>query len=112
MNFRFLSLLLIIFMGGCASNKISKDNLMPRYVSPLLYLNYKCEQMRSVNSEFQQAEIFYNTSDNLRSDFIYNYVHKNAILYNETKLDQLGQSVLLGHRIALGRAANLSDCQL
>lgn len=99
-------------MGGCASNKISKDNLMPRYVSPLLYLNYKCEQMRSVNSEFQQAEIFYSALHNPRSDFIYNYVHKNAIQYNETTLDQLGQSVLLGHRIALDRAANLADCQL
>jgi len=99
-------------MSGCASNNISKDDLMPRYVSPLLYLNYKCGQMSAIYSEFQKAKVNYNRLQRPRSDLFLRYRHENAIRPDEAKLDHLGKSVLLGHEIALNRAASLTDCQL
>lgn len=112
MNYKICLIFLTVFLNGCVSNRISTENLLPRYVSPLLYLDYTCEEMRLANKDFQGAKITYSKIGKANKKYGIKYKSKNAIIYSETKLDQLGQSVLLGHEIALNKAAELNKCIL
>ncbi len=103
---------LSLLLSGCASNNMDVDNLLPRYVSQVYYLVYSCKQLRLTNLEFQQAKSTYQLYKMPRPDLAYIYQQKNEIAKQERRLDQKGQSILLGHEIALQKAANNKQCQL
>lgn len=104
--------LLVLSLTGCASNNMDIDNLLPRYVSPVYYLDYSCEQLRLTSLEFQQAKSTYQLYKKPRPDLAYSYQQKNEISEQDRKLDQIGQSILLGHEIALQKAAENNHCLL
>jgi hypothetical protein len=103
---------MILILTGCASNDMDVDNLFPRYVSPLHYLDYSCKQMQLTNLEFQQAISNYELYQSPRPNLVYRYKQTNEIAPLDQKIDQIGKSVLLGHIIALNRAAKNNNCAL
>ncbi len=112
MNKNTILALAVLMLSGCASNNMDVDNLLPRYVSPVHYLNYSCKQLRLTNQEFQHAKSTYQLYKQPRPDLAYSYEQKNEITKQERRLDQRGQSILLGHEIALQKAAENNQCQL
>ncbi len=110
MKIKFLVYSSMLSLFGCASNNMDIDNLLPRYVSPLVYLDYSCEQSQRTFKEFQEAKMVYQKLSKPMPTRVFAYKQRNEIDYYDTKLDQIGQSVLLGHEAALIRATKQNQC--